>query len=71
MPGFPVHNYSLSEVTLMLINEGYTRYTVSRAIDRLKLLGQITIEPDPLDERVKRVRRTDIERIRSYLQTGR
>ncbi|HLY31319.1 MAG TPA: helix-turn-helix domain-containing protein [Ktedonobacterales bacterium] len=55
----------------MLINEGYTRYTVSRAIDRLKLLGQITIEPDPLDERVKRVRRTDIERIRSYLQTGR
>lgn len=62
--------YSLSEVTLLLINEGFTRYAVTRAIDRLKILGQITIEPDPTDERVKRVRNEDVERIRSYLKTG-
>lgn len=63
--------YSVGDVTLMFINEGYTRYAVSRAIDRLKLMGEITIEPDPLDERVKRVRRQYIDRIRAYLQTGR
>jgi hypothetical protein len=63
--------FSLSEITLLFINEGYTRYAVSRAIDRLKVLGQITIEPDPTDERVKRIRRQDISRIRAYLQTGR
>lgn len=63
--------YSLGEVSLLFINEGYTRYTVTRAIDRLKLLGEITVEPDPLDERAKRLRRQDVERIRSYLHTGR
>jgi len=63
--------YSLSEITLLFINEGYTRYAVSRAIDRLKVLSEIAIEPDPTDERVKRVRRQDIGRIRAYLQTGR
>jgi len=62
--------YSLSEVTLQLVNEKFTRYAVTRAIDRLKLLREITIEPDPLDERVKRVRRQDVARIRTYLQTG-
>ena len=64
-------HYSLSEVTLLLINEGYTRYAVSRAIVRLKVMGQISIESDPTDERVKRVKREDIGRIRRYLQTGR
>jgi hypothetical protein len=63
--------YSLGEVSLLFINEGYTRYMVTRAIDRLKLLGEISVEPDPLDERAKRVRRQDVERIRSYLRTGR
>jgi DNA-binding MarR family transcriptional regulator len=62
--------YSLSEVTLLLINEGFTRYAVSRAIDRLKVTGQLSIEPDPTDERVKRVKREDVERIRTYLRTG-
>jgi hypothetical protein len=63
--------YSLGEVTLIFVNQGYTRYNVSRAIDRLKLLGEITVEPDPLDERAKRIRREDVARIRTYLQTGR
>lgn len=46
------------------------RIRVTRAIDRLKLLGEITVEPDPLDERAKRIRRVDVDRIRSYLRTG-
>ncbi len=31
---------------------------------------EITVEPDPLDERAKRIRRVDVDRIRSYLRTG-
>ena len=63
--------YSLGDITLIFINEGYTRYAVSRAIDRLKVMGEIVVEPDPIDERAKRIKREYIERIRRYLQTGR
>lgn len=62
--------YSVGDLTLLLINEGFTRYAVSRAIDRLKIMGQITVEPDPTDERAKRIKRESVERIRRYLQTG-
>lgn len=62
--------YTLSEVHLLLANEGYTRYAITRAIDRLKILREIAIEFDPLDERARRVKHADVERIRRYLQTG-
>jgi hypothetical protein len=62
--------YSIGDVTLLLINEGYTRYAVARAIDRLKILNEITVESDPTDERVKRIKQEYVGRIRQYLQTG-
>jgi hypothetical protein len=62
--------FSIGDVTLLLINEGYTRYAVARAIDRLKILNEITVESDPTDERVKRIRQEYVGRIRQYLQTG-
>jgi hypothetical protein len=62
--------YSLGEVQMLLVNEGYTRYAINRAVDRLKLLGHIKVDIDPLDERARRVRPQDLERIRQYLRTG-
>lgn len=62
--------YTLTEVTLVFVNEGFTKYAVTKAIDRLRLLGEISVDPDPVDERVKRIRREYIDRIRKYLQTG-
>jgi DNA-binding MarR family transcriptional regulator len=70
MPPNDKEYYSLGEVQMLLVNEGYTRYAINRAIDRLKLLGQINVEIDPLDERARRVRHQDLERIRQYLKTG-
>jgi hypothetical protein len=62
--------FSIGDVTLLFINEGYTRYAVARAIDRLKILNEITVESDPTDERVKRIKQEFVGRIRQYLQTG-
>ena len=62
--------YTLGEVQILLVNEGYTRYAINRAVDRLKLLNQISVEIDPLDERARRIKQQDFERIRRYLQTG-
>jgi hypothetical protein len=70
MPQLDKNFYTLGEVQILLINEGYTRYAINRAIDRLKLLGEITIEVDPLDERARRVKRADVERIFRYMETG-
>jgi hypothetical protein len=70
MPTNDKEYYSLGEVQMLLVNEGYTRYAINRAIDRLKLLNQISVEIDPLDERARRVKQVDYERIRRYLQTG-
>jgi len=70
MPPNDKDYYSLGEIQMLLVNEGYTRYAINRAIDRLKLLGQINVEIDPLDERARRVRHQDLERIRRYLKTG-
>jgi hypothetical protein len=63
--------FSIGDVTLLFINEGYTRYAIARAIDRLKILNEITVESDPTDERVKRIKQEYVGRIRQYLQTGR
>ena len=62
--------FSIGDVTLLFINEGYTRYAVARAIDRLKILNEITVESDPTDERVKRIKQEYVGHIRHYLQTG-
>jgi DNA-binding MarR family transcriptional regulator len=70
MPTNDKDYYSLGEVQMLLVNEGYTRYAINRAVDRLKLLNQISVEIDPLDERARRVKQVDYERIRRYLQTG-
>jgi len=70
MPTLDRDYYSIGDVQLMLANEGYTRYAINRAIDRLKLLGQITVEIDALDERARRIKRADVERIFQYMTTG-
>jgi DNA-binding MarR family transcriptional regulator len=62
--------YNIGDLQMHLQNEGFTRYAINRAIDRLKLLGLISVEVDPLDERARRVKKLDYERILTYLRTG-
>jgi hypothetical protein len=42
------------------VEEGYA---INRIIDRLQLLGWITVEIDPADERARRIERVDVERV--------
>ncbi len=39
--------YSVGDLTLLLINEGFTRYAVSRAIDRLKIMLNLLLSGIP------------------------
>jgi hypothetical protein len=70
MPNDDKEFYYLGEIQTIFVNEGYTRYTITKAIERLKILGEIDVDTDPLNERAKKVSREDVARIRRYLQTG-